>query len=240
MSWQPPPYPGQPGGQAGAASAGQAATAAHADLTLYQLLQIDRDAHVTIIRYAYRFLAAMYHPDNTESGNAEKFRIITDAWKTLSDEGKRAAYDMSLKMKEEQEGTKPHKPQQKINEFGKQALPHNVKTGVTWNEIELRVAVLQIMLSARKKNPRSGGVSMRMILDVLGSELVETEFCLWYLREKDLIEVGERVFQITGKGLDYLVDQLSKTQVLDGGTEIEKKTATVLNAGLPAVLNQSP
>jgi curved DNA-binding protein CbpA len=194
---------------------------------------------VTIIRYAYRFLAAMYHPDNGETGNAEKFRVITEAWKTLSDDGKRQAYDLSLNMKEQAKGQAAHKPQPKINEFGKDALPHIPKTGLTWNEIELRVAILQIMLVARKKKPRDGGVSMSMIMEILGVTVVETEFAMWYLREKGFIETGERVFMITGLGLDYLVDQLGKTQVLDGATELEKKTSTIVNAGLPARLPSS-
>jgi hypothetical protein len=232
-----PPGGGQPQGMPQQQQGGNGGP--QEPLTLYQLLHVDRDAHVTIIRYAYRFLAAMYHPDNGETGDSEKFRIITEAWKTLSDEGKRQAYDMSLNMKDQAKGAPQHKAQPKINEFGKDSLPHIPKTGLSWNEIELRIAILQIMLSARKKKPRDGGVSMTMIMDILGVTVIETEFALWYLRERKFIETGERVFMITGAGLDYLVDQLSKTQVLDGGTDIEKKTTAAVNkAGLPARLDQ--
>ncbi len=84
MSWNPPPQNRPPGG-APPPQPGNGGPAAPEDLSLYQLLHVDRDAHVTIIRYAYRFLAAQYHPDNGETGDAEKFRIITEAWKTLSD-----------------------------------------------------------------------------------------------------------------------------------------------------------
>jgi hypothetical protein len=78
-----------------------------------------------------------------------------------------------------------------------------------------------------------------MIMDILGVTVIESEFALWYLRERKFIETGERVFMITGAGLDYLVDQLGKTQVLDGGSEIEKKTNAAVNkAGLPARLDQ--
>src|SRR5271155_2211517 len=94
------------------------------ELSLYQLLHVDRDAHSTIIRYAYRFLAAQYHPDNGETGDAEKFRIITDAWQTLSDEGKRAAYDMSLGAQEQHKGVVQHKAQTKVNEYGRDSLPN--------------------------------------------------------------------------------------------------------------------
>jgi len=64
---------------------------------LYKLLQVDSDAHSTVIRYAYRFLAAMYHPDTDQTADARMFKKITDAWMVLSDEGKRAAYDASLR-----------------------------------------------------------------------------------------------------------------------------------------------
>ena len=113
------------------------------------------------------------------------------------------------------------------------------KAGISFNEIELRVAILQIMLSARKKKPRDGGVSLKTIMEILNTDIVESEFALWYLREKKYIETGERVFMITGVGLDYLVDQLSKTQILDGGTAVEKKTNSAMSAGLPAVINHN-
>ncbi len=231
MSWNPPPQPKSPG----AAPSGNGGPEEPADLSLYQLLHVDRDAHVTIIRYAYRFLAAQYHPDNGETGDAEKFRIITEAWKTLSDEGKRAAYDMSLGAQEQNRGGKEHKAQPKVNEFGRDTLPTMVKAGISWNEIELRLAILQVLLAARKKKPASGGASGKMLMDCLQLDsIIEIEFALWYLREKHYIETGERVFMITGVGLDYLTDQLSKTQILEGPGANEKKVNEVAN--LPAVL----
>lgn len=209
------------------------------ELTLYQLLQVDKDAHVTIIRYAYRFLAAMYHPDNGETGDAEKFRIITEAWKTLSDDGKRAAYDMSLGMQDQAKGAAPKPKQPKINEFGRDALPNIPKAGLTWNEIELRLAILQILLAARKKRPNSGGASGKMLMDCLNMDgIAEIEFALWYLREKGLIESGERVFMITAHGLDYLTEQLGRTTILDGQNATEKKVNDVVSnhPNLPALL----
>lgn len=250
MNWQPPPNnrPGGPGpggmppnGGGGAPGGQQAAPPRPQEpkeMTLYQLLQVDRDAHVTIIRYAYRFLAAMYHPDNGETGDAEKFRVITEAWKTLSDEGRRAAYDMSLGVQETSRGQAPHIPKPKVNEFGKDSLPNIPKTGLTWNEIELRMAILQILLAARKKRPSNGGASGKMLMDVLNIDTItEVEFALWYLREKGFIEAGERVFLITAKGLDYLTEQLGKTQILDGAHATEKKVDSVV-ANLPAVLGK--
>ncbi|HEY9678082.1 MAG TPA: J domain-containing protein [Drouetiella sp.] len=236
MSWNPPPQP-KPQGSPPPQPGNNGGSSEPAELSLYQLLHVDRDAHVTIIRYAYRFLAAQYHPDNGETGDAEKFRVITDAWKTLSDEGKRAAYDMSLGAQEQKSGAAQHKAQPKVNEFGRDTLPTMVKAGISWNEIELRIAILQVLLAARKKKPATGGASGKMLMDCLQIEnITEIEFALWYLREKHYIETGERVFMITGVGLDYLTDQLSKTQILEGPNATEKKVQEV--AGLPAVVQK--
>lgn len=210
-------------------------------LNYYQLLQVNRDAHGTIIRYAYRFLAAMYHPDNAETGDADKFRTITEAFRTLSDEGKRAAYDLSLPPEGQVgEGGGQAKPRASTNKGLGKGLPKVPKTGVTWNEIELRLAILQILLEARKSRPKTGGANPKIIMDCLDTDDMEAvEFALWYLREKGYVEMGERLFMITAFGLDYIVDQLSKTQILDGVSETEKKVTNVKKvhpsgANLPA------
>jgi curved DNA-binding protein CbpA len=217
-----------------------------ADLSFYELLQVDRDAHPTIIRYAYRFLAAMYHPDNGETGSAEKFRIISEAWRTLSDEGKRAAYDMSLGVKEAAKAGGAgggHSVQKQASTapkpgFSRDGLPNVPKTTLTWNEIELRLAILQVLLAARRQRPATGGASGKMLMDCLNIDAVtEIEFALWYLREKGNIEMGERAFMITAQGVDYLTEQLSRTEVLGGPGAMEKKTRQMVKegtAGLPA------
>ena len=64
--------------------------------TFYDLLQVARDADPAAIRYAYRFQSAMCHPDNTETGNPEKFRELAEAWRILSDDSKRTEYDRTL------------------------------------------------------------------------------------------------------------------------------------------------
>ncbi len=263
MNWQPPPppprpgqggpQPGGPGGPGGQRPYGQqpqqqqqqqqpqqgAPQRDWKDMNYYQLLQVNREAHGTIIRYAYRFLAAMYHPDNSETGDAEKFRIITEAWRTLSDEGKRAAYDMSLGAEEAQPGQpRPQQPGQQPGPSGmkRELLPKVLKTGVSWNEIELRLAILQILLDARKKKPKTGGASAKMIMDILDlKDVEEVEYALWYLREKGYLEMGDRLFMITAYGVDYIVDQLSKPTTF-GESDTEKKVKKVVEGGVPAVI----
>lgn len=47
--------------------------------SFYELLQVHKNADAKIIRYAYRFLAAMHHPDNPDFGDPIKFRLLTEA-----------------------------------------------------------------------------------------------------------------------------------------------------------------
>lgn len=211
----------------------------------YQLLQVARDANPTIIRYAYRFLAAMYHPDNTETGDAEKFRIITEAWRTLSDEGKRAAYDMTLGAAEAQAAPMPGQApgmgaaQAPRAGMAQYKVP---KAGISWSEIELRLAILNLLLEQRRKKPKSGGSSAKMMMDCLDiHDMAEIEYAIWYLREKGLIEAGERAFMITVTGVDYIIDTLSKPTVMSAGAteeKIVKNTKPGPDGGVPAVIPQ--
>ncbi|WP_432358527.1 molecular chaperone DnaJ [Sporosarcina sp. UB5] len=60
----------------------------------YEVLGVPKTASKEEIRKAYRKLSKMYHPDlNKEAGAEEKFKEVTEAFETLSDESKRANYD---------------------------------------------------------------------------------------------------------------------------------------------------
>jgi curved DNA-binding protein len=60
----------------------------------YQALGVARDAGAADIKKAYRKLAQKYHPDvSREKGAEDKFKAIAEAYQTLKDPEKRAAYD---------------------------------------------------------------------------------------------------------------------------------------------------
>ena len=60
----------------------------------YQILGVERDADIDAIKKAYRKLAHKYHPDvSKDPAGEEKFKEIADAYQTLKDPDKRAAYD---------------------------------------------------------------------------------------------------------------------------------------------------
>lgn len=60
----------------------------------YQTLGVERNASADDIKKAYRKLAHKYHPDVSKEANAkEKFQEVGEAYETLKDVDKRAAYD---------------------------------------------------------------------------------------------------------------------------------------------------
>ena len=60
----------------------------------YQTLGVERNASAADIKKAYRKLAHKFHPDISKEGDAkEKFQEIGEAYETLKDSEKRAAYD---------------------------------------------------------------------------------------------------------------------------------------------------
>ncbi|WP_289172015.1 DnaJ C-terminal domain-containing protein [uncultured Parasutterella sp.] len=60
----------------------------------YKILGVERGASETDIKKAFRKLAHKYHPDVSKEKDAEaKFKDVNEAYQTLSDPEKRAAYD---------------------------------------------------------------------------------------------------------------------------------------------------
>src|SRR5919201_182474 len=60
----------------------------------YKILGVERNASEDEVKKAYRKLARKYHPDVSKEANAkEKFQEVSEAYETLRDKEKRAAYD---------------------------------------------------------------------------------------------------------------------------------------------------
>ncbi|MEW6164995.1 MAG: DnaJ domain-containing protein [Pseudomonadota bacterium] len=68
-------------------------------LNYYDVLEVSQNASAEVIRAAYKSLIQRYHPDK-DPGNAvagQRAALIVEAYETLSDAGKRAAFDRRLR-----------------------------------------------------------------------------------------------------------------------------------------------
>lgn len=68
-------------------------------MTYYDLLEVSPNASAEVIRAAYKSLMQRYHPDRNpgDAAIAERAALVTRAYDVLSQEDKRAAYDLSLR-----------------------------------------------------------------------------------------------------------------------------------------------
>lgn len=74
----------------------------------YAALEVPRDADAEAIKKSYRRLARKYHPDvSSEAGAEARFKEVAEAYETLRDPEKRAAYDALGSRPEGEEFTAP-------------------------------------------------------------------------------------------------------------------------------------
>lgn len=79
----------------------------------YGVLDTNPSADYDTIKKQYRKLALMLHPDKNKSAGAESaFKLIAEAWRLLSDEEKRAAYNQRRGPRNTGATSAPCKPQQ--------------------------------------------------------------------------------------------------------------------------------
>ncbi len=58
----------------------------------YEALQISVNAEPETVHRVYRLFAQRFHPDNKETGSESRFRLVTEAYRVLSDPKLRAQY----------------------------------------------------------------------------------------------------------------------------------------------------
>lgn len=83
----------------------------------YKVLGLERNATQADIKKAYRSLAHKYHPDVSKEAKAEEqFKQVAEAYATLKDPEKRAAYDNLGTYRQGEDFVPPHQWQEQFNE----------------------------------------------------------------------------------------------------------------------------
>jgi curved DNA-binding protein len=191
----------------------------------YEFLQISPSAEPDTIHRVFRFLAARFHPDNPETGNADKFHELKMAYDVLSDPGSRAEYDAMC--------------------AGKAAEPDPLSTSLDFmddmdGELNRRLAVLALLYIKRRSNPESPEVSLHEVEQRMGFPRDYLEFTLWYLQRKGYIARADNAaFTLMADGVDFVETQRATLPVLNkllttGGDAVSRTTEAAVAEKDPA------
>ena len=159
----------------------------------YEVLQLSPRATTETIERVYRLLAKRYHPDNAETGRAERFAEVRDAYSVLSDPERRAAYDVRY---DEVQATQWKVFNQASAEQGR------------GDDRRVIHAILSILYIERRRDPARGGLGIVFIERTLGIPEEHLKFPLWYMKEHGWIEILDSgQIAITVEGIDRLADK---------------------------------
>ena len=160
----------------------------------YEVLQISPNAEPETIQRVYRMLAGRYHPDNTETGNLERFVILGEAYETLSDPDRRREYDLEYQ-------TKRVWP---IEIFEKKEFEPGFET-----EANRRMGVLCLLYQQRRTKPDAPGMSILAFESMMNMPREHLMFTIWYLKEKGYLRQDDKSdFVITAEGCDSVESNL--------------------------------
>jgi len=166
----------------------------------YEVLQISRRADAETIRRVYRIMASRFHPDNTQTGDLDRFIKLKKAFEVLSDPEKRAQYDISLE------------PQQDA------AMPifesRDFVDGIE-GEMNRRLGVLSLLYQQRRVDEAHPGISVLEMEKRMSFPREYLNFTTWYLRSKGYITVEDNSdFILTAAGVDYVEEHTPQNTLL--------------------------
>ncbi len=157
----------------------------------YEILQISPNAEPETVHRVYRLLAQRLHPDNTETGNAEAFRIVSEAYQVISDPERRAQYDVVYEHKRRDRWRLVETGAQSENDFEAEQL--------------VRLTVLEVLYTRRRIEPRNPGLTPLDLEALIGRPREHMEFTVWYLGQKKYVTRDDSsALVITAEGVEYL------------------------------------
>jgi curved DNA-binding protein CbpA len=158
----------------------------------YDVLQLSPRADQDTIQRVYRHLAKRFHPDNGESGDADRFKRILEAFRVLSDPERRARYDVKLEQHRED----------RWRIFDQASALNDVAS-----DRQVRMALLSILYTSRRNDPERPGVGVLDLEHLLGCPEQHMAFHTWYLRENGWVERrDDGTLAITASGVDHVLD----------------------------------
>jgi curved DNA-binding protein CbpA len=154
----------------------------------YEILQVSRNADTETISGIYRFLAKRYHPDGPEGGDPDRFSLITEAFRVLTDPEKRVAYDAK---------------HERIRQDRWRVLTPDPGENDIRSDNRVRTAILSLLYAARRQSVDKPGMGIYELERVLDCPSEHMKFHIWYLKEQGWIaRLEDGQFAVTVDGVD--------------------------------------
>jgi curved DNA-binding protein CbpA len=162
------------------------------DADHYEELQLSPRADQETIDRVFRHMAKRFHPDNGETGDAERFNRVMEAFRVLSQPEARAAYD--TRYEENREA--------RWRIFDQTSATSDVES-----DRRVREGILSLLYTARRNDSNRPGLGMMDLERLLGCPPEHMSFHIWYLKENGLIQRLETgAIAITASGVDRVQD----------------------------------
>jgi curved DNA-binding protein CbpA len=159
----------------------------------YEMLQVSASAEPETIHRVYRLLAQRFHPDNGETGNDSRFRLITEAYHILSDPEQRARYDIVYQAQRQERWRLVSQAAESENDFSV--------------ERQFRLTVLEVLYTRRRLEPNEPGIFTTDLEKLTGRPREHLEFTLWFLLQMKLVvKTDNSLLVITAGGVEHLED----------------------------------
>ena len=159
---------------------------------LYEILEVSPNARHETIERMYRYLVQRYHPDR-DTGDANRFDEVAQAYRTLKEPKSRAAYDTCHKTNLDYHWSL-------VEEAG--------DSDSFDNDSMIQERLLSVLYTKRKRDPLAPGLGSAQLASLIGCPYEMLEFHLWYLRDKGWImrmETGS--LAITADGVDRVLQR---------------------------------
>lgn len=161
----------------------------------YELLRLGPDASPEMIERVYKKLARRFHPDNVDTGNADTFLRISEAYRVLADPQKKMAYD-----NERVAARSTPRFQFRSSDFFSGVL----------GEQNRRLAILCLLYRKRTSNYEFPGLSLYDLEQMTGCTQGELGFSIWYNCEKGFARATDNDYCLTADGVDFVEKRLAE------------------------------
>ena len=185
----------------------------------YDVLQISPNAEEDTIQQMFRHLAKKWHPDS-RGGNPERFRLLVEAHKTLTNPERRVSYDLKY---------------QRFWETKWNLQADASGSGSYVDDREAREGLLSLYYVQRRSSMNDPGLGELEVARLMRIPIHLIEFHIWYLKEKGWIQRLENgKFALTAPGVDEVEKgrlRLSSDRLIaahtstakEGGWEADRK-----------------